>query len=81
MKSITPTDEQRLLIKIGNIIDEPVTIEFLDYFPDEKKIRFNFPDDFHVMVDNPINIENIEKEIEHIGYMVKKMRKDHIAKK
>ncbi len=69
------TDEQKLLIKIGKDIGEPVTIKILDYYLDERKIRFEFPDNWKIMMDFPI-----EKEYDYdtFIFMVKHIRADQL---
>ena len=73
-------DEQRLLIKISNDIGEPVTVRILDYYPDEKKIRFDFPDNWHIMIDEPNNIENLSDEAVYQSFIaqVKYIRADQL---
>ena len=73
-------DEQRLLIKISNDIGEPVTIRIVDYYPDKKKIRFDFPDNWHIMIDEPNNIENLSDEAVYQSFItqVRYIRADQL---
>ena len=73
-------DQQRLLIKIGKDIGEPVTISIVDYYPDEKRVKFIFPDNWHIMIEPPGNFENLSDEVVYQRFisMVKHIRADQL---
>lgn len=74
------TDEQKLLVKIGKDIGEPVTISIVDYYHNEKKIRFDFPDNWHILIEPPDNFENLSDEAVYQRFisMVKHIRADQL---
>ena len=74
-------NQQKLLMKMGKDIGEHVTIKIVDFYPDKKKIQFDFPDNWHIAVDEPGNIDNLYKDEIYIRFIedVKKIRADQLT--
>jgi hypothetical protein len=77
-----PSDEEKLLLEIGNALNEPATVQIVENYKKKNTIKIDFPDNWHIWIDTPVtDLLGNEQEVNRFISMTLHIRANQLKDK